>query len=169
MDDGGENKGGEDRCVDDCCLDDGGVDDEYSAVMVGVQPEVGFMIPCGLTTAVVEVVAEEVLDDIEVVKPDISSSNNERRISPTKSSTTSAAAVLMLFTAGKAWGTMLSHGMRADDTILDEVLDEMLDEMLDEVLDEVLDEIADELRAVLLTRDLGALKLCCVFDAQDSS
>lgn len=92
-------------------------------------------------------------DVVEVVKPDISSSNTEKRISPTKPNTTSAAAVLMLYTAGKAWGTMLSHGMSSEDIMLDEMLDE----------------IVEELRTVLLTRVLSALKLCCVFDARESS
>lgn len=150
-----------DRSVDDDCVDDGGMADEYSAVTVGIQPEVDVVVPCGLTTAVPEVASEEALDKVEVVKPDISSSNTEKRMSPTNSRTTSAAAVLMLYTAGRAWGTILSHGMRPDDTILDEMLDEMLGEKLDE--------IAEELNAVLLIEVLGALERCDVFDGLDSS
>ena len=133
------------------------MDDEYSAMTVGVQLEVDFVVPCGLSIAVPEVAAEEVADNVEVVNPDISPSNTETRMSPTKSNTISAAAELMLYIAGRAWGIVLSHGMRADDTTLDEMLDAMLDE------------IDDELRALLLTRVFGALELSCVFDGRDTS
>lgn len=112
------------------------------------------MLPCGLTTAVPETADEELSANVEVVKPDISPPNTERRMSPTKSRTTSAAPLSMLYSAGRAWGTMLSHGMTLDDTAVDETLDEMLDE------------IVDECKSVLLTGFLDALELCWVFDAR---
>lgn len=107
--------------------------------------------------------AEALVTNFEVVKPDTSPPRTDRRMSPTRPRTTSAAPFLMLYPAGWAWGITVSHGgsvMMPDDTALEETLDE--------ALDKALDEMAAELRVVLLTETLAAFELCGVFDACDS-